>query len=182
MDISSIPSVSHRSQTSQKRHTARAGHRSGNGAFIGAIGGVVGTLVMDLVLMGGLSAVGLPALTCFSMVGDTVARFFSMLGVNVAGGVPFGVATHYVVGPIIGAIFGTAVTRVDALRIDIRKKAIVFAVLYVEVLSQPLLALTPILLETSTTTTLLWFGGSFLVHFLWGVVLGLIVSYAVLRR
>ncbi|MBI5033853.1 MAG: hypothetical protein HZB51_25320 [Chloroflexi bacterium] len=161
----------------QKRHTVRAGHRSGNGAFIGAIGGLMSTLVMDLVLMAALSVAGLPALTTFSIVGDTVARFVSILGLDVAGGVLFGVATVHVVGPMIGAIFGVAVTRIDALRVDTRKKSIVLAVLYIEIVSQPLLAMTPILLETSTTMTWLWFGGSFVMHLIWGIVLGLVVSY-----
>ena len=50
----------------------------------GLIGGLAGTLVMDLILMGVLSAFGLPALTCFSIVGNTVARFFSMQNVEMA--------------------------------------------------------------------------------------------------
>ena len=57
---------------------------------------------MDLVLMGALSAFGSPALTCFSIVGDTVARFFSTLGTEMAGGVPTGIAAHYLIGPLFG--------------------------------------------------------------------------------
>jgi hypothetical protein len=44
----------------------------------GLIGGLAGTMIMDVILMGALSAVGLPTLTCFLIVGNTVARFFSM--------------------------------------------------------------------------------------------------------
>ena len=44
----------------------------------GLVGGLAGTLVMDLVLMGGLSAAGMPARTCFSIVGNTAARFASI--------------------------------------------------------------------------------------------------------
>lgn len=177
MNTKAIHSVHGKSQMDRKNEIVRAGQYLGNGAFIGAIGGLVGTLVMDLVLMGALSAVGLPALTCFSIVGDTVARFFSLLGIEMTGGVLLGAATHYLIGPMVGAIFGVTVTRVDALRVDTWKKGIILAVVYVEVLSQPLLAMTPILLETSTTTTWLWFGGSFVMHLIWGIVLGLVVSY-----
>lgn len=177
MNTNAFHSARGRSQMDQKRHTVRAGHRSGNGAFIGTIGGLVGTMVMDLVLMGALSAVGLPALTCFSIVGNTVARFLSILGIEMAGGVPLGVATHYLIGPLIGAIFGVAVTQVNALRVDTWKKGIILAVVYVEILSQPILATTPILLKMTTPETLQWFGGSFVMHLIWGVVLGLVVSY-----
>jgi len=147
------------------------------GMVWGLIGGLAGTMVMDLVLMGGLSAVGLPALTCFSIVGNTVARFFSIMGIEIAGGAPLGAATHYLIGPLIGAIFGAAVTQVEALRVDTLKKGIGFAVLYIEILSQPILATTPILLKMTAPETLQWFGISFWMHFLLAVVLGAIVSY-----
>ncbi len=147
------------------------------GMFVGAVGGLVGTLVMDLALMGAFTATGLPALTCFSIVGDTVASFFSLLGVGMAGSVPLGIAAHYLIGPLVGAIFGAAVTRVDALRADTLKKSVILAVLYVEILSQPILVTAPILLKMTRSDTLQWFGESFVMHFILAVVLGAIVSY-----
>jgi len=143
----------------------------------GLVGGLAGTLVMDAILMAGLSAAGLSALICFSIVGNTVAQFFSILGIEVAGGVQLGIATHYLIGPLIGAIFGVLVTQVKALRVDTLKKSILFAVLYVEILAQPILATTPILLKMTAAETLQWFGFSFIMHFLMAVVLGAVVSY-----
>jgi hypothetical protein len=126
---------------------------------------------------GALAAAGLPALTCFSIVGDTVARFFSVLDIEMAGGVPLGVAGHYLIGPLVGAIFGAAVAQVAALRVDSLKKGVVLAILYVEILSQPILATTPILLKMTAHETLQWFSVSFVMHFILAVVLGVIVSY-----
>ena len=143
----------------------------------GLVGGLAGTLVMDAILMGGLSAFGLPALTCFTIIGNTVARFFSILGIEVAGGVPLGIATHYLIGPLIGAIFGVLVTQIKALRVDTLKKSVVFAVLYVEILAQPILATTPILLKMTAAETFQWFSLSFVMHFLMAVVLGAVVGY-----
>ena len=143
----------------------------------GLLGGWGSTLFMDFVLMGALSAVGLPALSCFSIVGNTVARFFSLMGLEVAGGVSLGVATHYVVGPVIGIIFGGIVTQVACLRVDSVKKGVILAVLYVEILSQPILATTPILLKMTNPEAWLWFGGSFVMHFIWGTILGLVMGY-----
>lgn len=143
----------------------------------GLVGGLAGTLVMDAILMAGLSAAGLSALICFSIVGNTVAQFFSILGIEVVGGVQQGIETHYVIGPLIGAVFGVLVTQVKALRVDTLKKSILFAVLYVEILAQPILATTPILLKMTAAETLQWFGFSFIMHFLMAVVLGAVVSY-----
>lgn len=143
----------------------------------GLIGGVVATIVMDLVLIGLLTAVGLPALTCFSIVGNTAQRFFSLQGIELAGGVPVGVAAHYLIGPAVGAAFGAAVSQVKALRVSTVKKGVVLGILYVEILSQPLLATSPILLKMTLAETLQWFGVSALMHLLWGAILGWIVSY-----
>ena len=74
----------------------------------------------DLVACPPITLYNLPALTCFTIVGDTVERFFSSLGIQAMGGVPMGIMTHYLVGP--------------------------------------------------------WFGASFVMHFLYGVLLGAIVS------
>jgi hypothetical protein len=150
------------------------------GAGWGLIAGLVGTMVMDLVLMGALSAIGLPAFTCFSIVGNTAALFFLKFGKEVAGGVPLGVAAHYLIGPFVGAIFGAAVVQIGALRVDSLKKGVILAVLYIEILSQPILAATPILLKMTTPKTLQWFGGSFVMHLMWGVVVGVILSHGLL--
>ena len=143
----------------------------------GLLGGLAGTMVMDLILMGALSAVGLPALTCFSIVGDTVARFLSMFGMQVAGGIPTGVVTHYLVGPLFGIIFGAVVAMFPALRNRPLKKITIAAILYVEILSQPILVTTPILLKMTVAEILQWFGGSFVMHAILAVVLGVIVGY-----
>ena len=146
----------------------------------GLIGGLASTMVMDLVLMGVLLAAGLPAFTCFSIVGDTVARFFSILGIQIAGSVPIGMSAHYLIGPAVGVIFGVVVTQIKVLRVKSLKKGIVLAVLYVEILSQPILATTPILLKMTSPQTLQWFSISFVMHFILAVVLGIVVNFGLL--
>jgi hypothetical protein len=143
----------------------------------GFIGGLAGTLVMDILLMGALLALGQPASMCFSIVGDTASRFFSVLGRQFAGGVPTGVITHYVVGPLFGILFGAIVMTFRSLRESSLKKLTIAAFLYVEILSQPILATTPILLKMKAPATLQWFCGSFIMHLILSIVLGLIVGY-----
>ena len=147
------------------------------GVAWGWVGGLVATLSMDLVLMAGLSAIGLPPTTCFSLVGDTAGRFFAHLGFQVAGGVLPGVITHYLIGPLVGAVFGVVLVLISARRGCTLKKAILLAILYVEILAQPILATTPILLKMTAGETLQWFGGSFIMHFIFAVVLGVVVFY-----
>jgi len=94
-----------------------------------------------------------------------------------AGGIPTGVVTHYLIGPLFGVIFGAAVTMFPALRDGTLKKITIAAILYVEILSQPILVTTPILLKMEMPTTLQWYGGSFVMHLIMGIILGVIVGY-----
>jgi hypothetical protein len=76
---------------------------------------------------------------------------------------------------LIGAIFGAIVAQIPALRAGTLKKSVILAVLYVEILSQPLLATTPILLKMTAAETLQWYLGSTPMHLVVGVALGVIV-------
>jgi hypothetical protein len=146
------------------------------GMLWGLIGGFAGTLVMDILLMGALLAARIPASFCFSLVGGTMARFFSLLGVEIAGGIPTGIVTHYLIGSLVGILFGTVVAGVPALRVNTTKKCILAAILYVEILSQPLLAMAPLLMEMDRLTVMLWYGGSLIMHLILAVIMGSIVA------
>ena len=143
----------------------------------GLIGGIAGTLIMELVLMGALTAVGMPPLTCLSFIGDTVAHLWAHFGIHLAGGVLMCLAAQYLIGSLFGVIFVTMLSKVNALHINSLKKGILLAVVYAEIISQPLLAMTTILLNMTAKDTLLWYSASILMHFLYGVVLGVIICY-----
>jgi hypothetical protein len=143
----------------------------------GLLGGLAGTLVMDILLMGVLLAARQPALLCFSIVGDTVASFFAIYGVQMSGGMATGVAAHYVIGPLVGALFGAVMQMLPGFRRASLKKSVMAAIVYVEILSQPILATTPILLRMSRPVTLVWYGGSFAMHLVLAFVLGLVMWY-----
>lgn len=143
----------------------------------GSLGGFAGTLVMDFLLMTIFWALGEPPTLCFSIVGDTVASFAALFHAVLASGVPAGVITHYVVGPLFGLIFGGFVMRLPPLRNSSVMKSMLAALVYVEILSLPILATTPLLLKMDALTTLEWFGGSFIMHFILSIVLGWIVAF-----
>ena len=165
---------------------SRATRPTGTGArpkglAIGLVAGLVATIVIDLIMMGYLLFKGQPADDGFAVIGDTTAGLLSLFGIDVAGGVLPGVVWHYLIGLALGAIFGVTVTRLDALRLDSWKKGAGLGILYAEVISIPLLVMPPIILKwtASATADLLRF--YVVMHAIWGVLLGLVVSYG-LRR
>jgi hypothetical protein len=110
-----------------------SGNARRRGLVWGLVAGLVATIVIDLITMGVVPLMGLPAEMGFSVIGDTAAGFFSLFGIDVAGGVPLGVLLHYLIGLALGALFGAAVTRIDALRLNSIKKSVGLGILYPEV-------------------------------------------------
>lgn len=164
------------------QHNSRVQGALGSGArtkglVFGSIAGLAATIVIDLITMGVLPLMGLPANGGFSVIGDTASGFFSLVGVNVRGGVPLGVVLHYLIGIVLGLIFGAAVTRIDALRLNSTKKGVGLGILYTEVISLPILVMPPIILNWTASAAAQWFGFSFVMHAIWGIVLGIVVSY-----
>jgi hypothetical protein len=146
----------------------------GKGIGWGIIGGLAATIVMDLVLISAFAVAGMPPFTCFSIVGDTLVSLFSFQGV--VNSAPLGASAHYLIGPVLGAVFGAAVRSRPALHAGSWKKTVLLAALYTEIVSQPLLALTPIFLRMTMSETLEWYCGAMVMHLIWGCVLGAVLS------
>ena len=146
------------------------------GISIGAIGGVVGTVVMDLFGAAMFLALGGPASLSFSIIGDAAAAFFATFGITMSGGAPLGALLHYLIGLALGSILGVAVLLVRVLHLDSLKKSIALGILFVEVMSQPLLVTAAIVLKMDASQTMQWFGVSFIMHLVYGGILGAIVS------
>ena len=143
----------------------------------GLIGGFVATVGMDIVLIVMSLLVGMPPVASLSTVGDTAAGFFSLLRIQMSGGVLLGAQVHYLLGLVLGAIFSVAVTQIEALRLTTIKKGVLLGILYIEVVSQFILAITPLVLPLTASETLQWFGVSAFMHLIWGAILGAVVSY-----
>lgn len=141
----------------------------------GFIGGLVSTLIMDLVLMGVLSAIGISTFSCFSIIGETMSSIFALSGIEITGGILSGIVAHYVIGPVVGIIFGSMMVKFNEHRVRSLRKNILIAFVFVQILSQPLLASSAILLEMTTTLTVLWFTVSFMMHSILAIILGEVV-------
>ncbi len=83
------------------------------GIVLGIIGGSVGMIAMDLVMVAEFLIKGLPIYTYLELIG-------SVLG----GGVALGAILHLLVGSLLGLIFSAVVLKVDALRINTVRKGV----------------------------------------------------------
>jgi hypothetical protein len=144
---------------------------------MGAIGGVLATIGMDLFGAALFLLLGGPASLSFSVIGDAAAQFASLLGIQVAGGMPLGALLHYLIGILQGVIVSVAASRIGALHMDSVKRSVGLTIAYIELTSLPLLAAAAILLTMTASQTAQWFGISFVMHLIFGLALGLFVTY-----
>lgn len=147
------------------------------GLVLGLAGGVVATVVIDLITVAVMPLIGLPADSGFSLIGDTAAGFVALFSIDVAGGVPLGLALHYVIGLALGGLFGAAVTRIAALSLNSIKKGVGLGILYAEIISLPIVLTPPIILSLPGLDAARWFGFCLVMHAIWGTVLGALMAY-----
>ncbi len=147
------------------------------GTVTGMVGGLAGTISMYLSGAGIFMFLGWPASTSFTIIGDSAAAFFSTLGVALAGGSSLGMRLYFLIGLALGAILGVASVSLEPLHLASPKKRVGLSILYVEVMSLPLLAAGTLALKMSAADAVLWFGISFIMHLVYGLVLGVITSY-----
>jgi hypothetical protein len=149
------------------------------GIIAGMVGGLVGTIAMYLFGAGIFALLGWPANTSLSIIGDSAAAFFSKLGFALAGGAPLGMRLYYLIGITLGAMLGVIVVSLEPLHKASLMKRVGVSILFVEVMSLPLLAAGTLALKMSAAGAVLWFGISFAMHLVYGLVLGVVTSYGV---
>jgi len=148
---------------------------------VGLIGGLAGTIAMDLLRAGLFSVLGIPVNVSFSVIGDAAAGFLSMLGISVTGGALLGGMLYYLIGLVLGGIIAITLHSAGGLRALSSKKQIGLSILFVEIMSVPMLVVAAIALKMTVSQTAQWFGISFVMHLMYGLVLGIVAVYG-LRR
>jgi hypothetical protein len=147
------------------------------GMITGMLGGLAGTILMYLFGAAIFALLGWPASTSFSIIGDSAAAIFTKLGSDQSGGPSLGMLLYCLIGLILGAMWGVAGVCLETLRQASLRKRLSLSVLYVEAMSVPLLVAGTLALEMSASDAALWFSISFVMHLVYGLVLGVVMSY-----
>ncbi len=146
------------------------------GIVVGACGGLAGTIVMDLFGFAVLLVNGGPDTISFSLIGDAAATFLSRLGILISGGTPLGLLLHYLIGLLLGITLGAGICLFGIQNIG-WKKGVALGILYVEAMSIPMLTMAAIVLQMTLSQTAIYFTTSFIMHLVFGGVLGVAASY-----
>ena len=151
---------------------------------IGLIAGLVSTIVMDVIMVGIFAIMGMSAGSFLSLIGTTV---LTLIGATVADPLPLGVALHYLIGLLTGLFFSIVVSRVNTLRVETYKKGVLLGIVVAQVEGNVLFLIMAMILGMTLSEMSVIFGLGFILHLIWGAVLGAVASYGlrpiyVLRR
>jgi hypothetical protein len=148
----------------------------------GLLGGLAGDIAMQLLGAGIFALLGWPLDTSFRIIGDAVVAFFPVFDVQLVGATLVGVLTNVLIGGGLGAILGVLVVRWKRLAMSSLKKGILISIVYVEVMSVPLLTVGSLSLGMTARSTATWCGISFVLHLVYGVVLGAVMRVRLKSR
>ena len=138
------------------------------GIEFGLVGGILGTILMDIVMV-----------ATFLMVGEPWDTFFTMVGERLGGGAVIGIALHNVVGLTGGFVFALSVLSIPGLRIESRRRGLTLGI-----------AAGAITIPAGCIPLAIWLGEPILIviafsalpHMVWGTVLGLTVGYGLVSH
>ncbi|MCU0851844.1 MAG: hypothetical protein MUC90_01105 [Thermoplasmata archaeon] len=137
------------------------------GVMFGLVGGLVGTVLMDVAMM-----------IIFVSVGERPDMFFAMVGEKVGGTAVLGLAIHNIIGASGGFVFSLIVLNISALELTSVGKGLKLGV-----------AAGVITIPLGCVPMAIWLGEpvmnvvafSIVPHLVWGTVLGWIVASGLLR-
>ena len=151
-----------RSQHNPSALGTASGASLARGFQVAVIGSLVGTLVMDLVMVGEFYIAKLPPTTYLALIGSLVG-----------GGVALGVIGHVALGTLLGRVFGALELKVDALRIVTVARGVWLGVL-AGLATIPLCVAFAILAGVPVVQLLSF---SIIPHLVWGAVVGIFAGY-----
>jgi hypothetical protein len=136
------------------------------GVGFGIIGGLVGTILMDIVMM-----------VTFLIAGQPADTFFSMVGEKFGYGTLVGIFVHNLVGITGGIVFSLLVLNIKALRIDSMRKGLLLGI-GAGAVTIPLGCIPLAIWLDQPILVVIAF--SLLPHLVWGTVVGWTVAYGLL--
>jgi hypothetical protein len=148
-----------------------------NAIFLGLIGGLIATIVMDLACAGFFKITGTPVDLIYSFIGEAARNFLLMTGINFPWVIQLGVFVHFSLGLVLGGILGALISQISAFRGISIRKGILFGIIYIEIASQPILVTAPLFKEMTASGILQWYALSTVMHAIYGIILGGFLSY-----
>ncbi len=143
----------------------------------GGIGGFVGMLAMDIVMVVTFLIVGEDADTYLSTIEEGAETLLDLIGISMDAGALIVIPLHYLIGLVTGFAFGVGVLYFDRLRGDIMRLGTVLVFIVEEIFCY--VFFLPLIFDMSVSELILFFSSTSLFHSIFAVVLAWLVNYGV---
>ena len=144
------------------------------GGIYGIIAGTISTVVIDIVALIMLAVMGLSLASFFALIGRC---FLTLIGADAVGPVWQGIMLHYSIAILTGLIVGLLTQRFHKLEFSSYRKGVLLSVIIAEVEGTSLFYLMSVIMKIPQSEMVFMYGMCFFLHLIWGVCLGLIISY-----
>jgi hypothetical protein len=145
----------------------------------GLIGGVVSTIVMDLLSMIVFTITGKSFPSFFAMIGSTP---LTLLGIHEDFPLWQGLVLHYSIGILLGIAISLGSEMIKGLHLDTRGKAILISVIPIEVIGFVLFYLMSVILAIPQADMMVMYLSGIVLHGIGGICLGLLLYYGKKRE
>ena len=145
------------------------------GSIYGIIAGTISTIVIDIVALIILAVMGLSLASFFALIGQC---FLTLIGVDAAADPVWqGITLHYSIGILTGLVIGLLTQRFHKLQFSSYRKGILLSIIIAEVEGNSLFYLMSVIMKIPQSEIVIMYGLCCFFHLIWGVCLGLIISY-----
>jgi hypothetical protein len=149
------------------------------GIKYGIVGGLMGTIITDLV-----------SLIIFFILGESLPDFYTLFGksfltlFNLQADYPLwqGLTLHYSIGILTGLVVGILTQRISLLKFNTYRSSILIAVIITQIEGLTLFYLMSLVLNMPQSEMILIYGMGIFLHTVWGACLGSILCFGLRRR
>jgi hypothetical protein len=151
------------------------------GILIAWLGGVFGTVVMDLVMIGTFFILDWPLDTFLTVLATGVETDLSMIGLGMEVSLFLAIFLHYMTGSVVSIVFVIIVMKLDIFQTDMIKKFVALGVIGTEIICLTFFTPTILLLGYTASETIELLTMTCLFRGIFGLFFGLIVEYGFSR-
>jgi hypothetical protein len=144
------------------------------GSIYGIIAGTISTIVIDIVALIILTVMGVSLASFFALIGRC---FLTLIGTTAAEPVWQGLTLHYSIAILTGLVIGLLTQRFKKLQFSSYRKGILLSIIIAQVEGNALFYLMSVIMKIPQSEMLTMYELCFILHLIWGVCLGLIISY-----
>jgi hypothetical protein len=144
------------------------------GSIYGIISGTISTIVIDIVALIILAGMGISLSSFFALIGQCLS---TLIGIASADPVWQGIMLHYSIAILTGLVVGLLTHRFHKLQFGSYRKGILLSVILAQVEGNSLFYLMSVIMKIPQSEMVFMYGMCFFLHLIWGVCLGLIISY-----